>query len=105
MAFRAKRGIATLPIEGLSPLYRDEAENLTQMTQMTQKTQKNADSPSTGKVATLMRQSFLIEGFCEIREIRGHLRQVLFTVSVEGSGHLPGRLRFVDCGAARLRSE
>ena len=102
MPFRAKRGIATLPIEGLRPLYRDEAENLTQMTQMTQ---KNADSPSTGKVATLMRQSFLIEGFCEIREIRGHLRQVLFTVSVEGSGHLPGRLRFVDCGAARLRSE
>ena len=53
-------------------------------TPITPITQKNADSPSTGTVATRARPSFPIEGFCGISEICGHLRQVFFIVPVEG---------------------
>jgi len=52
-------------------------------TPITPISQKHADSPSTGMVATLARPNLPIEGFCEIGEICGHLRQVF-------SGH-PGR--------------
>ena len=81
LSFRAQRGIAALRVEGFRPLYRDKEENQTQITRITK---KNADSPSTKSVATLARRRFPIEGFGEIGEIRGHLRQVFFNVPVEG---------------------
>ena len=78
-AQRRSRAIAVVPGEGKAP-YRDDEGDLTRIPQISQ---KSADSLSTGIVATPARQGLPVEGFCEIGEICGHLRQVF-------SGH-PGR--------------
>jgi hypothetical protein len=69
---------------GLRSLCRDDEENQTPIALISQ---KNADSLSTGTLATLARHGFPIECFCEIREICGHLRQVFFSVPVERLDH------------------